>query len=413
MLLRARIILPITAPPIEDGAVRVNGNRVAGMGRWRDLAKHEAGPVRDLGEVVLMPGLVNAHCHLDYTDMAGRLAPTKSFPDWIKTITTYKASWDYSEFALSWLNGARMLLRSGTTTVADIEAVPELLPDVREATPLRVFSFLEMTGVKSRRAPETILAETVARIDALPAARGGLGLSPHAPYSTTPALLRLCSHLARKRRWRIVSHVAESETEFEMFRRGRGAMFDWLNRNERDMSDCGFCTPVRHLAQHCLLDSNLLAVHANYLDDGDLPLLANHGVHIVHCPRSHAYFGHRRFPLDELRATGVNLCLGTDSLATTKKPRGRALELNLFTEMRALAAVEPGLDPEMILRMATINGARALGLAGQIGEVSTGALADLIAVPQAGRSDEVAGAMVHFDGCVTGVMIDGQWALTS
>ena len=103
------------------------------------------------GEVVLLPGLVNAHCHLDYTDMAGELPPPRTFTDWIPLITAAKTAWGYSDYARSWLRGAHMLLRNGTTTVADIEAMPDLLPELWDATPLRVFSFLEMTGIRARR----------------------------------------------------------------------------------------------------------------------------------------------------------------------------------------------------------------------------------------------------------------------
>jgi len=152
LILRARVLLPVRRPPIDDGAVVVCGDRIAAVGRWRHVRGQHSGPARDLGEQILLPGLVNAHCHLDYTDMAGLFPPRNSFCDWIKLITTEKGLWTYSDFATSWLNGARMLLRTGTTTVGDIEAVHELLPEVWEATPLRVFSFLEMTGVRSRRA---------------------------------------------------------------------------------------------------------------------------------------------------------------------------------------------------------------------------------------------------------------------
>ena len=117
MLLRARILLSIAQPPIEDGAVRISGNRIQAVGRWRDFACRGSRQVHDLGEVLLLPGLVNAHCHLDYTDMAGLLPPQKSFTDWIKLITSTKAEWECSDYRESWLHGAAMLLRTGTTTV--------------------------------------------------------------------------------------------------------------------------------------------------------------------------------------------------------------------------------------------------------------------------------------------------------
>src|SRR6266487_3666890 len=215
MILRARVVLPVTRPPIDDGAVLISGNRIRTVCGWRDLSVRAGEQVVELGDTVLLPGLVNSHCHLDYTDLAGEIPATKLFTDWIKSITTAKAGQIYADFAQSWLRGAHMRLRTGTTTVADIETVPELLPEVWLATPLRVFSFLEMTGVKSRLEPGVILDEATRKIECLPASRGGAGLSPHAPYSTMPQLLRLSAAVARKRAWRLVTHVAESDLEFD------------------------------------------------------------------------------------------------------------------------------------------------------------------------------------------------------
>jgi cytosine/adenosine deaminase-related metal-dependent hydrolase len=151
MILRARTILPVSRPPVENGAVLVSGNRIRAVGPWSDLQSESGEQVFDLGEVILLPGLVNAHCHLDYTDMGGELPAPRTFTDWIPLITAAKTAWSYSNYAHSWLRGAHMLLRHGTTTVADIEAMPDLLPEVWDATPLRVFSFLEMTGIRARR----------------------------------------------------------------------------------------------------------------------------------------------------------------------------------------------------------------------------------------------------------------------
>jgi len=411
LVLRARIVLPITRPPVQDGVVVVSGRRIAAVGRWRDFSSRKRKETQDLGERVLMPGLVNAHCHLDYTDMAGQFLPPKLFSDWLKQITEAKAGWSYSEYAASWLKGARMLLRTGTTSVADIEAVPELLPEVLQATPLRVFSFLEMIGIKSQRQPRAIVEEAVARIEALKGGRGGVGLSPHAPYSTVPELLRLSAETARRRRWRLATHVAESALEFEMFTRGRGPMFGWLQRSGRDMSDCGLGSPVRHLERCGALSERLLAAHVNYLAPGDAALLAKRKVHVVHCPRGHWYFRHDPFPLRRLARAGVNVCLGTDSLASVQKPRRQSVELNLFEEMRALARNEPTLPAREILRMATVNGASALGVGGQIGELAPGCLADLISLPFTGKAADVYEGVLRHGGDVAGSMIDGQWAV--
>jgi cytosine/adenosine deaminase-related metal-dependent hydrolase len=356
--------------------------------------------------------LINAHCHLDYTHMAGLFPPQKNFCDWIKLITTEKAHWIFSDYADSWIAGAKMLLQSGTTTVADIEAVPELLPDVWNATPLRVFSFLEMTGIRSRRDPAAILAEAVAIMDAQPPHRGDTGLSPHAPYSTSPRLLETTAALARKRKLRLVTHIAESATEFEMFTEGRGEMFDWLRRNRRDMSDCDGRSPVQHLARCNALGPHLLAVHVNHLAPGDAALLARKHVSVVHCPGSHDYFRHREFPRRELARAGVNICLGTDSLASTRKHPKRDLKLSLFREMRAFAAKHSDVSAKQILQMTTLNAARALGMAGKAGELRPGAFADLIALPLTEKSPELCKAIVHFPGEIAASMIGGEWAKT-
>ena len=411
MILRARVVVPVSQPPIENGAVVISHDRIRAVGLWPDLWPRQTGEMVDFGEVMLVPGLVNAHCHLDYTDMAGLLPPPKTFTDWIHLMIAAKAQWEYPDYARSWLNGARMLVQTGTTTVADIEAVPDLLPEVWNATPLRVFSFLEMTGIRARREPRAVLREAVERIESLAHPRCRASLSPHAPYSTLPELLRLSAREARKNRWRITTHVAESAQEYEMFVHKRGAMYDWLKRNERDMSDCGLGSPVEHLARNRMLGANLLAVHANYLGRRDAVLLAERKVSVVHCPRSHFYFKHRPFPLGKLLKAGVNVCLGTDSLATVYKTPREKPELNLFGEMRALARAHPKLQPQKILQMATVNGAKALGLTGRIGELSKNAFADLIAIPFAGKRAEAFEAAVNFTGHVRASMIGGQWAI--
>jgi cytosine/adenosine deaminase-related metal-dependent hydrolase len=295
--------------------------------------------------------------------------------------------------------------------VGDIEAVPQLLPAVWEATPLRVISFLEMIGITSRRPPELVLQETLAKMAALKPARRAIGLSPHAPYSTVPQLLNSTAEIARRHHWPVCTHVAESQTEFTMFRDGKGEMFDWLKRSGRDMSDCGEGSPVLHLERCGLLGNNLLAIHANYLARSDAAVLARRKVSIVHCPRSHAYFRHEPFPIKRLLRAGVNVCLGTDSLASVLKTRAQPIELDMFAEMRLLAQNHEPLPSRTIVRMATVNGARALGVPGRLGQLSPDALADLIALPWSGKSGKLTDHVVQHRGPVTASLIDGKWAV--
>lgn len=411
MILRARTVLPISGPAIPDGAIAVRWGRIASVGRWAEVRSSGNGRCVDLGDVILLPGLINAHCHLDYTQMAGQFPPPRSFTDWLKLIMTTKAGWSVSEFTESWLDGAQMLVRTGTTTVGDIEAFPELLPEVWTGTPLRVISFLEMLGITNRRQPGSILQDTLDKMKSLPRGRCEAALSPHAPYSTLPELLRLTAKAARRQRRLVCSHVAESALEFSMFAHGAGDMFEWLRRSGRDMSDCGLGSPVQHLERCGLLGSNLLAAHVNYLAPKDVALLQRRGVSVVHCPRSHFYFRHGLFPLKRLQRAGVNICLGTDSLASVCKRRNQAVELNLFDEMRVLSNSAPFLPPRKILEMATRNGARALGKPGKLGELRQGAFADWIALPVSRGSSDVYETVLQHTGPLIAAMIGGRWTI--
>lgn len=404
-------MVPVTAPPIHDGAVWISGHQIRAVGPWseiREIRPVAAGPVTDLGEVAVFPGLVNAHGHLDYTAMAGLLVPPRDFPDWIKGILTLKSQWTDPEFEASWLLGARQQLETGTTTIANIETRAHQLAGLRAATPLRIFSFLEMTGIRSGREPGRILAEAMEVLRGLPPNRGGVGLSPHAPYSTSPELLRAVATVARQEGWRVTCHVAESDPEFDMFMYRRGSLYSWL-ASQRPCDDCGLGSPVQHLDRHGLLDSPLLAVHVNRLWGEDAWRLAARGASVVHCPRSHAYFGHPRFPREELTEAGVPICIGTDSLASTKATREGPSVLSLIDELRALVSADPGLSPRRMLAEVTVHPARALGLKSVLGELNTGALADLLVIPHAGSVATVEEALIHHRGPVAATLIGGRW----
>jgi len=163
------------------------------------------------------------------------------------------------------------------------------------------------------------------------------------------------------------------------------------------------------LARCGVLGENLLAVHVNYVAKGDAALLAKNKVHVVHCPRSHHYFRHAEFPLRQFLRAGVNICLGSDSLASVFKARRETVGLNMFEEMRTLADREPWLSSKKILQMATMNSAHALGIRCRVGELSPGSFADLIATPFSGTLSGAHEAVLAHKGDVTVCMIDGQW----
>ncbi len=402
MLLRARIVVPVSQPPIADGFVRVEGNRIARVGAWADV---EAGPdAQDLGEVILLPGLVNAHGHLDYTDFAGAIPAPQSFTDWIDAIVDLKADVDAAAHRASWLHGASQCLRHGTTTLGNIETRREKLPDLWAATRLRMVSFLELIVLREQSDASQAVTEAVEWINTHSPPRGRVGLSPHAPYTTKPDLLQACAATGLP----LAMHLAESIEEDAMFREGRGPLFDRIAKAGRVMDDCGGVSPVAHAHRHGVLREGALAIHGNYLDDADIELLAKSRVSLVHCPRSHDYFSHAPFQAASLRSAGVNLCLGTDSLATV---RDADAELSLFDELRVHYAACPDLALESLLSCVTVNPARALGMAGQVGELSDGAFADLMTVPYAGPVESALDVVLQHAGPVRDVMVDGNWEI--
>ena len=401
MLLRARHIYPVSSPPIEDGFVHLQGGRISEIGPWNGCP--DRAEADDLGEVILIPGLVNAHCHLDYTDFAGAIPSTPSFTDWIRAMVDLKADVDDTAHRQSWLRGAQQCLRHGITTLGNIETRLNVLPELWHQTPLRMVSFLEIILLKPESASAQELGELKDWIQKHVPPRGCVGLSPHAPYTTKFELLEGCAEFGDLP---MTMHVGESAEEDQMFREGGGALFNLLAQAGRDMNDCASKSPLTNAQRAGLLGERFVLVHGNYLDDADRERVAEAAAHWVHCPRSHDYFGHQVFAAEAVLEKGINLCLGTDSLATV---RGAGAELDLFEEMRMFIQNHLQVTAEACVNMVTQNAALALGLQQQVGSLESGKSADLIALPCSDVGGDVAEQIVAHQGEVDAVMINGEW----
>jgi cytosine/adenosine deaminase-related metal-dependent hydrolase len=407
MIIRARVVVTMDGPPIENGAIAISADRIVDAGKFSEISKRYSGEeVVDLGEQALLPGLINAHCHLDYTCLRGRIPRQKSFTDWVRAINAEKTKLSPDDYVRSINEGFVEAKRFGTTTIANLTAVPELVSRIQ--APIRTWWFAELIDVRD---PTRAIEVVDLAIEHLQSAEHW-GLAPHAPFTASANLYRRCEEIARSKEVLLTTHLAESREETSMFRDANGPLYDFMQGIGRSMDDCGEQTPVALLSE-ILRDSSAsvgmtedwIVVHLNELGGDDFDLLASsrRKLSVVCCPRSHAYFSHSPFQFEKLRELGFNICLGTDSLASND-------DLSLFAEMRAFQKEFPDVSPEEIFRMVTLNPALALKKPHVLGRIGKSYWTDLIAIPVT-RSTSVFEEIVGFDQPVRWSMIGGQiWA---
>lgn len=404
MIIRARALVSMVEPPRENAAVVVADGRVQAVGPAAEISARFGPPDLDLGEQVLLPGLINAHCHLDFTMMRRSIRPPKSFAEWIHRINALKRTLELDDYVRAIGQGLLESVQWGATTVLNIESIPEVLP-LLPAPPIRVWWFYELIDLRHRLVTDELVEGALAFFDGKKGWLGGFGLSPHAPYTASEALYRASAECAAALGMPVTTHLAESHEETAMFRERHGPLHDFLASLGRDMSDCNGQSPFSRLTRGGALAPDALLVHMNELGDEDFRAMDEPTVRgrlqVVHCPRSHVYFGHTPFPYERLRAAGATISLGTDSLASCDS-------LNLFAEMRQLRRTQPALDAAEVLRTVTVHPARALRREGSLGCIAPGAHADFIALPFTGSPSVVYDQIVHHENPVRWMMINGR-----
>jgi cytosine/adenosine deaminase-related metal-dependent hydrolase len=399
VILKAAWVLPVTGPAIRDGVVRVEGDRIAEVGSAAAV-QNGGDAVTDLGAAILMPGLVNAHTHLELTGYAGRLSPEPLW-DWFpKLIKLRRARGQVEREQQGVVDGAWQSLRAGVTCVGDISR-RNLNWQALKSIPIRKVCFVELLSLADDppRNPDELRAG-VAEVqeDELLT----VGISPHTPYTVPAGQIQAALQLATElgRPW--CSHWAETREE-RAFLLGDGrALPGYMNDL---LAQCGLRSPglpAIELLEQCARGARPGALaHFNYAQPGDAERLAEAGHAVVYCPRSHRFFGHPPHPYRELMAAGVTVGIGTDSLASNES-------LSLLEELRFVRhelADSPRGD--VLLEMVTIQAARALGLAERIGSLEVGKLADLAAFPcVAETQDPVAGLIERAPGPI-GVWVGG------
>jgi len=379
----SRCLLPVSGPPVWDGAVAVDADRISRCGPRAEVLAAAGGRARDLGQAVVFPGLVNAHTHLELSWLGDDPPAGGGYTGWVRALLRRREAPPASEIVLAAAeSAARRMVARGTVALGDIGNegwTPALLAD----TELHARCFLEVYSFRRADAAPR-LAEAARRLEWLArdprVRRAGervrVCLTPHAPHTTSEPLLRALAERARDRSAPLSIHVAESADEVDLLRDGSGPFAALLV--ERGMWDGGWAppgrTPLAQLAHAGALTPRTLAVHCVKLAAADVELLRASGATVVSCPRSNRRLGVGTAPVERLIAAGVPVALGTDSLAS-------APDLDLFGEMAAMREAHPLVPASAVLRMATLNGALALGLDERLGSIEPGKLARLNVVP--------------------------------
>lgn len=375
----ASYLVPVSSPPVAGGAVAVDDGRIVDVGPLDRLRKGYSGVVKDFPDCVIVPGLVNAHSHLELTHFPswklrkGIDYSPRTYVDWVIQIIKIRRALSRTELEHSVMEGIRVSLEGGTTTIGEIITDRALIP-VYETTPIRGRLYLEAIGQDPLRT-DSLLEELENTLDSFSNERLKPGLSPHAPHTLSPGFLKSLSALSVGRFVPSTVHLSESREEETFMADSSGMIAELLYPFagwENYIPPPRHTTSAAYLEAHGLLNPMTSVVHCVHVTPDDVHKLKKCGVNAVLCPRSNERLAVGKAPADLLKKCGVPLALGTDSLASNDS-------LSLWDEMRFLINEFPAVfSPQEVLEMATIGSARALRLDGEVGSLEKGKKADFL-----------------------------------
>ncbi len=371
--LAAGWVLPIDGPPVPDAAVLVGSDgRIAAVGPDAAVPRPEGVAQHRFPDAALIPGLVNVHTHLELTDLAGQVEED-DFPAWIRRLRELKERCGPGEYLAAAKRGLEDCWAAGVTTVADTGDRGVVMQALAECGGSGIL-YQEVFGPHPDQARESLegLEARVAELRRFESARVRLGVSPHAPYTVSGPLYRSVAQFARSEALPLAVHLAESQAETQLLGAAAGPFAEAWRRRSIALPPLPGRSPVAWLAEHEVLSERTLCIHVVQVERADIVRLAEAGVAVAHCPRSNRRHGHGDAPLARLLGAGVRVGVGTDSVVSV----GR---LDLLAEARAARELA-ALSWEQALALATLEGARALGLADEVGSLAPGKWGDVAIV---------------------------------
>jgi cytosine/adenosine deaminase-related metal-dependent hydrolase len=380
----ARWVLPVSSPAIEAGALAVEGPRIVAVDTRSSLmAQFPEATISDLGESAIIPGLVNAHSHLELTAMRGFLDKEEhDFFAWLRKLTLARLerlTADDLNVSAAW--GACEAARAGLTSVADAsDAALQSMNALRDVG-LRGVVFQESFGPDPRLASENFqkLRDKTAALRGRETALVKCGVSPHAPYTVCAPQLEMISRFAQAEKLPLMMHAAETEMEVHFLRDGTGPFADGLRSRGIDWRAPGV-SPIQYLSDHGVLETSPLLAHCIHIDEADMDTMEKTGTRVAHCPKSNSKLSHGVAPFAKLIQKRIAVGLGSDSVASNNTCD--LLEEARFALLLARSVTNNNhtLRSDDVLRAATSSGAQSLGLQDQIGELKEGFQADFAAV---------------------------------
>lgn len=384
MIIRGKYLIDCSGRVVEDAFLQVSGGNIARLDSGNPSSARNKEEYMDLGDCsIILPGLVNAHTHLELTLARKCGRPEALFTDWLREIIQATGDWGSEDFADSLREGIRQSIEAGTTAVGDI--ANQVDATVYGEFPLRVRMFHEVIDFNPLTAETTIARLKDKLAKRTEAGLVSLGISPHTPYTVSEKLLRMCIEMARAERLHVCIHLSETSAETEFLQKGTGEILQFRKEHglPQGWSPPGK-TPVQYVRDLGLLDQPVTLVHCNYLHEDDLDILSASDCSVVFCPGSHSYFRHRRHPVKEMLERKIDVALGTDSRASSPS-------LSILEEMKLARNLYPDVAPLEILKMATAKGRKALAFPYGPELLQPDCPADITAISAAPEEMETAG----------------------